>query len=62
MKRSREPTSSHLDSSIKQTSNGTVFYDCPYKGCSIRAHNQHNLDKHIEACKHKKLLEKMTTK
>ena len=35
------------DSSIKQITSGKIFYDCPYPNCTIRAHNQHNLDKHI---------------
>jgi hypothetical protein len=46
MKRSREQVPSN-DSAIKQVTGGKVFYDCTYPGCKVRAHNQHNLDKHI---------------
>lgn len=46
MKRSREQVPSN-DFAIKQVASGKIFYDCTYPGCKIRAHNQHNLDKHI---------------
>jgi hypothetical protein len=46
MKRSRDENSTN-DIAIKQITGGKVFYDCAYPGCKVRAHNQHNLDKHI---------------
>jgi len=46
MKRTRTemPTT---DSSVKLATSGKIFYDCPYSKCPVRAHNQHNLEKHI---------------
>ena len=45
MKRAREQN--NTETSIKQISSGRILYDCTYPGCTVRAHNQHNLDKHM---------------
>lgn len=46
MKRARTDETT-IDTSIKHVTCGKVFHDCPYPNCSVRAHNQHNLEKHI---------------
>lgn len=60
MKRSRDVIV-ESDARIIQT-NQSIFYDCTYPGCKVRAHNQHNLNKHalshIEKDKKKENLKK----
>ena len=49
MKRCRDPMMDMTEKKATVSDTVKIFYDCPYPGCGVRAHNPHNLTSHVQS-------------